>query len=313
MRLRVVFFGTPEFAVPSLRALLDGPDTVAGVICQPDKPSGRGQQLQAPPIKRLAEQRGVAVAQPVKVKTEALPALLRGWEPDLGVVAAYGRILPRAVLESPRLGCINVHASLLPAYRGAAPIQWALLNGETVTGITIMGMNERMDEGDILMQRATAIEPGETYGALQPRLAELGAGLLMETLAALHAGTVRGVPQDHAAATYAPMIRKSDGAIDWTLAAHAIACKVRAFNPWPSAFTTHGRRLLKIHRASAAAAAGGAAPGTVLALGERIGVATGAGTLEIEELQLEGKRSLPAAEFARGGGLTVGDLLGGAA
>jgi methionyl-tRNA formyltransferase len=310
MRFRVVFFGTPEFAVPSLQALLDGPDAVVGVVCQPDKPSGRGQQLHAPPIKRLAERHGVAVAQPAKVKTDALPALLRGWQPDLGVVAAYGRILPRAVLDAPRLGCINVHASLLPKYRGAAPIQWALLNGETITGVTIMSMNERMDEGDILMQCATPIEPGETYGALQQRLAELGAVLLKETIAALHAGTLHPTPQDHAAATYAPMIRKSDGAIDWTAPAPAIACKVRAFNPWPSAFTTHGGRLLKIHRARALAPAGAAAPGTVLALGDLIQVASGAGVLGIEELQLEGKRSLAAAEFARGGGLALGDRLG---
>src|SRR5262245_48034931 len=145
MRYRIVFFGTPEFAVPPLQALLDGPDEVVGVICQPDKPAGRGQQLQSPPVKRLAEQRGVRVAQPVKVKTEDLPNLLREWAPDLGVVAAYGRILPTAVLEAPRLGCINVHASLLPKYRGAAPIQWALLQGEATTGVTIMRMNVRMD------------------------------------------------------------------------------------------------------------------------------------------------------------------------
>jgi methionyl-tRNA formyltransferase len=310
MRYRVVFFGTPEFAVPSLQALLDGPDTVAGVVCQPDKPAGRGQQLQAPPVKRLAEQRGVAVAQPAKVRTAELPDLLRRWAPDLAVVAAYGRILPAAVLEAPRLGCINVHASLLPKYRGAAPIQWALLRGETTTGVTIMRMNERMDEGDMLLQRATAIEPGETYGALQHRLAALGAAALMETLAGLHAGTLRATPQDDAAATYAPMIRKSDGAIDWTQPAQAIAWRVQAFNPWPSAFTTHGGRLLKLHRARALSETASAAPATVLALGDVIRVATGSGVLGIDELQLEGKRALGAREFARGSGLAVGDRLG---
>jgi len=313
MRYRVVFFGTPEFAVPSLRALLAGPDTVVGVVCQPDKPAGRGQQVQVPPVKRVAEQHGVPVAQPAKVKTEELPALLRAWAPDLGVVAAYGRILPSAVLDLPRLGCINVHASLLPAYRGAAPIQWAVLRGERTTGVTIMRMNERMDEGDILWQRATPIAADETYGALQERLALLGATALMEALAALHAGTLRAAVQDAEAATYAPMIRKSDGSIDWSLPAEAIANRVRAFNPWPSAFTTHRGRLLKIHRARVLAETGAGPAGTVLALGDSIQVAAGAGVLGIEELQLEGKRALPAREFSRGGGLAVGDRLGAAA
>jgi methionyl-tRNA formyltransferase len=312
MRYRVVFFGTPEFAVPSLQALLGGPDSVVGVISQPDKPAGRGQQTQSPPVKQLAEQRGIPVAQPVKVKTAELPGLLRAWSPDLAVVAAYGRILPQAVLALPRLGCINVHASLLPKYRGAAPIQWALLRGETTTGVTIMYMNERMDEGDILVQRAMPIEPGETYGALQRRLAEIGGTALMDALAALHGGTLRATPQDDAAATYAPMIRKSDGAIDWALSAHDIACRVRAFNPWPSAFTLHRGRLLKIHRARALPEASAAAPGTVVALGDDIHVATGKGVLAVEELQLEGRRTLPAREFARGGGLTIGDRLGAA-
>jgi len=313
MRFRVVFFGTPEFAVPSLQALLDGPDAVVGVVCQPDKPSGRGQQLQAPPVKRLAERHHVPIIQPVKVKTDELPNRLRTWAPDLVVVAAYGRILPAAVLDLPRLGCINVHASLLPKYRGAAPIQWALLQGETTTGVTIMRMNERMDEGDMLWQRATPIAPDETYGVLQPRLAALGAAALMDALDALHAGTLRATPQDDAAATYAPMIRKQDGAIDWRRGAAAIARKVRAFNPWPSAFTLHGRRLLKIQRARALAETATAAPGTVLALGDVIRIATGAGVLGVEELQLEGKRPQPAQAFGRGAGLAVGDRLGASA
>jgi methionyl-tRNA formyltransferase len=261
-------------------------------------------------VKRLAEQHGVPVAQPVKVKTAELPNLLRSWTPDLAIVAAYGRILPAAVLEAPRLGCINVHASLLPRYRGAAPIQWALLRGEATTGVTIMRMNERMDEGDMLLQRATPIEPGESYGALQDRLAELGAAALMEALAGLHAGTLRATPQDNAAATYAPMIRKADGAIDWTQPAQAIAWRVQAFNPWPSAFTTHGGRLLKLHRARALPEPASAAPGTVLALGDVIRVATADGVLAVEALQLEGKRALAAREFARGGGLAPGDRLG---
>jgi methionyl-tRNA formyltransferase len=312
MRYRIAFFGTPEFAVPILQALLDGPDAVVGVVCQPDQPAGRGRQLRVPPIKQLAARAGLPVVQPVKVRTDALPDALRAWQPDLGVVAAYGRILPARVLELPPLGCINVHASLLPRYRGAAPIQWALLSGEQTTGVTIMRMNEAMDEGDILLQRAVPIAAEDIYGTLQERLAVLGATALMDALAALRAGTLHAVPQDHAAATYAPMIRKQDGAIDWTLAAAVIAQRVRAFNPWPSAFTYHRHRLIKIHRARALADADGAPPGTVLALGDAIRVATGSGGLGIEMLQLEGRRALPAREFTQGGGLAVGDRLGAA-
>jgi methionyl-tRNA formyltransferase len=310
MRYRVVFFGTPEFASVSLQAVLGGPDEVVGVVCQPDKPAGRGQQLQAPPVKRLAGEHGVPVVQPIKLKTDELPATLRAWAPDIGVVAAYGRILPPAVLTLPRLGCINVHASLLPKYRGAAPIQWALLRGETVTGVTIMCMNERMDEGDTLLQRATPIGLDETYGKLQERLARLGAEALMDALAALHAGSLPAVPQDHAAATYAPMIGKQEGAIDWNRAAAEIAAQVRAFNPWPSAFTTLAGRLLKIHRARAVVDTTDALPGTVVALGDSIRVATGNGLLALEELQLEGKRALAAPAFARGAAIALGDRLG---
>jgi methionyl-tRNA formyltransferase len=308
MRYRVAFFGTPEFAVPTLQALVDGPDEVVGVVCQPDRPAGRGQKLQAPPVKQLAEACGLHVAQPVKLKTDEFPAALAAWRPDLAVVAAYGRILPARVLATPHLGCINVHASLLPAYRGAAPIQWAILNGDGETGVTIMRMNERMDEGDILLQRATPIGSDETYGALQTRLAMLGAAALMKALADLHAGTLTATPQDHARATLAPMIRKEQGAIDWHLPAAVIARQVRGFNPWPSAYTMLRDRLLKIHVAHAEA--GGGEAGRVVEVSDRIRVATGDGVLAIETLQLEGRKPLPARDFARGGGLAVGDRLG---
>jgi methionyl-tRNA formyltransferase len=310
MRYRVVFFGTPEFAVPTLQALIDGPDEVVGVVCQPDRPAGRGQKLQAPPVKRLAQARGLHVAQPVTLRTGEFPATLAAWRPDLGVVAAYGRILPPPVLATPHLGCINVHASLLPAYRGAAPIQWAILNGDEETGVTIMRMNERMDEGDILLQQATPIGAGETYGALQSRLALLGAGALMQALEALYAGTLTARPQDHARATLAPMIGKEQGAIQWQLPAVVLARQVRAFNPWPSAYTTARGKRLKIHAAHAAPGAGEA--GTVLAIDECIRVATGDGVLALETVQLEGRKPLPAREFARGGGVTVGERLGAA-
>jgi methionyl-tRNA formyltransferase len=308
MRFRVVLFGTPEFAVPSLQALLDGPDEVVGVVCQPDRPSGRGQKVQAPPVKQLAERHGLAVAQPVRLKTDELPDQLAVWQPDLAVVAAYGRILPPRILALPRLGCINVHASLLPRHRGAAPIQWAILAGDAETGVTIMRMNERMDEGDMLLQRATPIGADETYGALQTRLAGIGAAALVEALDGLAAGTLRATPQDHAAATLAPMIRKEQGRIDWRQPAAAIARQVRGFNPWPSAWTTLAGRLLKV--CAGRAEAGTGEPGCVVGLDDTIRIATGDGLLAIEMLQLEGRRALAAHEFARGGALAVGDRLG---
>jgi methionyl-tRNA formyltransferase len=354
-RFRIVFFGTPAFAVLSLRALLDGPDTVVGVVCQPDRPAGRGQRVHVPPVKELACARGVPVAQPEKVRTAEFLDTLRAWSPELIAVAAYGRILPRAVLDVPRLGCINVHASLLPRYRGAAPIQWAIMHGEVVTGVTIMQMNERMDEGDILMQREVWIGPQETGGELQERLAAVGAEALMEALEALHGGTLRPRPQDHQAATLAPVIKKENGRVDWARPAEEIARQVRAFNPWPSAFSTLQGKLVKIHQACAlpfgvfdaprnrpSTGSGRAeshheiknktgraepveapfaslstlsdseeqAPGTVVAVDDTICVATGGGTLAIEELQLEGRKRLRAADFARSGAVAVGVRFG---
>jgi methionyl-tRNA formyltransferase len=308
--LRIVFFGTPEFAVPSLQTLLAGRDPVVGVVCQPDKPAGRGQHLTAPPVKHLALEAGVPVLQPEKLRVPEFVDALRAWMPDLIVVAAYGKILPATVLDSPRYGCINVHASVLPKYRGAAPIQWAILRGEERTGVTIMRMNERMDAGDILLQRETRIGAAETYGELQTRLAVIGAELLAEAIARLRAGTLAGQAQDEADMTLAPMIKKEEGRIDWAQPALAIARVVRAFNPRPSAFTYLDGKRLKIHRARATAAHSGRAPGTVILSGDSLTVATGDGTLTLEEVQLEGRRRLRASEFARGGGLRVGAVLG---
>lgn len=310
MRYRIIFFGTPEFAVAPLSALLDGPDRVVGVVCQPSRPAGRGQKLHDPAVKELASSKGLPVVQPEKIRSSGFLDALAAWSPDLGVVAAYGRILPKAVLELPRLGCINVHASLLPRYRGAAPIQWAILRGEQETGVTIMQMNERMDEGDILLQRETPIGPEETYGELQERLAVLGARALREALDLLDSGRLVPRPQDHSAATLAPMIEKEQGRIEWTRSAEEIGRLVRAFNPWPSAFTFAAGKLLKIHRAHPARGLSDAEPGTVAQVGETIAVATGAGLLAIEELQLEGRKRLSASEFGRGGILRVGMRLG---
>lgn len=307
--LRIVFFGTPEFAVPSLRALLAGRDPVIGVVCQPDKPAGRGQQLTAPAVKQAAVRAGVPVFQPEKLRAPDALETLASWNPDLIVVAAYGKILPKHILELPPLGCMNVHGSLLPKYRGAAPIQWTILRGEERTGITIMCMNERMDAGDILLQQAIDIGPQETYGELQVRLAQLGARALMDAIARLHAGTLMPEPQREDEMTLAPMIKKEDGRIDWSRSAVQISRMVRAFNPWPSAFTSLGGKQLKVHRAHADTSPSTAAPGTVLIADKRISVATGDGTLVLDEVQLEGRKRLPAAAFARGA-VSVGMVLG---
>jgi methionyl-tRNA formyltransferase len=309
---RIAFFGTPEFAVPSLLALLAGTDPVVGVICQPDKPAGRGQHVTPPPVKQTAADAGVPVLQPEKVRAPEFLDALRVWSPDLIVVAAYGKILPRALLDLPRHGCINVHASLLPKYRGAAPIQWAILRGEDVTGVTIMQMNERMDAGDILLQRSTHLGAEETYGELQVRLAQLGAAALIEAIASLHAGTLIPQPQSDAGMTLAPMIKKDDGRIGWARPALHIARMVRAFNPWPSAFTHLGSKLLKIHRAHCVAIPSAESPGCVTAVDAGISVATGDGILVLDELQLEGRKRLAAREFGRGGTIKVGTVLGSA-
>ena len=307
--IRIVFFGTPDFAVPSLRALLAGTDPVVGVVCQPDKPAGRGRHLNAPAVKLVAAEAGVEVLQPEKLRPPEFLEALRRWAPDLIVVAAYGRILPKSVLELPAHGCINVHGSLLPKYRGAAPIQWAILRGEDVTGVTIMQMNERMDAGDILVQRETAIGSDETYGELQVRLAESGAQALTEAIVRLHAGTLRAQAQREEDVTLAPMIAKDNGCIDWTQSAVSIARMVRAFNPWPSAFTYVDGKLLKIHRAHVGSAGRGTVGSVAHVQGDLV-VVTGDGRLVLDELQLEGRKRLSAAELARGGGIKVGTVLG---
>ncbi len=266
--------------------------------------------MTAPPVKQAATAAGIAVFQPDKLRSADVLEVLHRWTPDLIVVAAYGKILPATVLDLPAHGCINVHASLLPKYRGAAPIQWAILRGEAVTGVTIMQMNERMDAGDVLLQRETPIHADETYGELQTRLADIGAQALMEAIAHLHAGTLRPQTQREEDAVLAPMIKKEDGRIDWTQSAVAIARRVRAFNPWPSAFTHLEAKLLKIHRAHVAATGHPAGPGCVVAVEGDLAVATGDGVLVLDELQLEGRRRLSAAEFTRGGGIKVGTMLG---
>ena len=311
--------GTPDFAVPSLARLMRDGHQVAAVFTQPDKPAGRGRLLHAPPVKSFALEHAIQVHQPAKIKTnEEVREVFESISPDACVVAAYGKILPAWLLAIPRLGCINVHASLLPRYRGAAPINWAIANGERETGVTIMQMDAGMDTGPMLAKRATEIGVDETAPDLSARLAQLGAELLGETLPRIERGVIEPIPQDESEATYAPMLKREAGLIDWRLTARAIANRVRAFQPWPGSYTEFREKRLTIWRAreenttsTEAADTEIAEPGTILAIDETgIIVACADSTaLRIEEVQIEGKRRVTAREFANGARLTRGDRI----
>jgi methionyl-tRNA formyltransferase len=306
--------GTPAFACSILEALLGRADPVVGVVCQPDRPRGRGLDVTSPEVKRLAERRGIPVLQPERLRDPSFQEALARVAPDVIVVAAYGRILPRTILDLPPRGCINVHASLLPRHRGAAPIPWAILAGDQVTGVTIMVMNEEMDAGDILFQRSTPIGADDTAGSLGERLARLGAEAIGEALDGLQAGSLRATPQPGTGITFAPRIEPEQARIDWTRPALELERHVRGFAPAPSAFTTLGGRRLKVHRAALAAPGEPdvpAAPGRVIAAGaDGIVVAAGAGALRLLEVQLEGRRRLGSAEFLAGHRLAPGACLG---
>ncbi len=305
--------GTPAFACPILEALLARSDPVVGVVCQPDRPRGRGLDVSAPEVKRLALQLGVPVLQPERIRDATFLDALRALAPDLIVVAAYGKILPRAVLDLPPRGCVNVHASLLPRHRGAAPVVWTILAGDATTGVTIMAMNEEMDAGDILLQRETPVRPDNTGGSLLERLAALGASAIGQAIDGLHAGTIRPTPQPAAGVTFAPRIEREHCRMDWTRPAVEIERQVRALAPTPSAFTSLAGRLLKIHRAEVDRAAAAGEPGRVVAVGPAgIVVATGSGALRLLELQLEGRRRLAAAQFLAGHPIAPGTCLGAA-
>jgi methionyl-tRNA formyltransferase len=305
--------GTPRFACPALEALIAGPNPVVGVVCQPDRPRGRGLALAEPEVKQVATRHAIPVLQPEKVRDPAFADALRALAPDLVVVAAYGRILPRGVLELPSHGCINIHASLLPRHRGAAPIAWAIIAGDAVTGVTVMAMNEEMDAGDILLRRETAVAADETAGSLGDRLARLGAEAIVEAVAAPQAGTIRATPQPAAGITFAPRIDREQCRIDWGRAAVEIERQVRALAPAPSAFTRLEGRILKVHRAVLVSAATNGPPGRVVAAGaDGIVVATASGGLRLLEVQLEGRRRLAASAFVAGHRLAPGTCLGGA-
>ncbi|HSQ92442.1 MAG TPA: methionyl-tRNA formyltransferase [Nitrospiraceae bacterium] len=312
--MRLVFMGTPDFAAASLEALLKSDDSVVGVVTQPDRPKGRGQILTPSPVKLLAQREQIPLLQPLKMKDPEFLRALSEWKPDLIAVAAFGRILPPAILSLPRLGCINVHGSLLPKYRGAGPIQWAIINGETETGITTMLMDEGMDTGTMLLQESIPITSEDTAGTLSPRLAELGGKLLVETIARLKGGTLVPQPQDSSQATLAPLLKKEDGMIDWALPAIALANRVRGLAPWPGAYTTvAGGDRWTIWRALALPGPATKPPGVVIAItADAIHVATGEGILAVMELQPANSRRMTVSQYLAGHPITVGLQLGSA-
>ena len=304
--MRVLFYGTPRFALPTLDALLAGHEVV-GVVTQPDRPAGRGQRVAPPPVKARATAAGVPVLQPERLRDPAWLEPLRALRAEVAVVVAFGQILPKAVLDAPARGSINVHASLLPRYRGAAPIAWAIIRGETETGITTFQMDEGMDTGAMLRQARTPIRPGETAGELAERLARLGAEVLTETLARLD--SITPTPQRHEEATLAPRLKKSDGHLDWREPARALVGRIHGCNPWPGAVTlAPGGRLL-IWRATAVDADPGAPPGTLVGAAEDLRDAAGTGTVAPIEVQPENRRALAWRDYLHGARLRPGDRL----
>lgn len=305
--MRIVFMGTPDFAVPSLQALIDAGHDVCAVYTQPDKPQGRKQILTAPPVKTLALEHDIPVFQPNTLKNEDEQARLRELSPEVIIVVAYGKLLPKAVLDIPPHGCINVHGSLLPRWRGAAPIQWAVIAGDEMAGVTTMQMAEGLDTGDMLLTYETKVGETETAGELFDRLAQSGAELLIQTLVKLDEITPR--PQDDAQSCYAHMLDKQMAVIDWSKSAHEIDCLIRGLNPWPIALTTLSGERLKVFAAEKAA--GNGEPGTVLEADPKKGltVACGEGALGLTEIQLVGGKRMKATDFLRGHAIEVGTKL----
>ena len=308
----IVFFGTPQFAVPTLLHLLDSRHSVAGVVTQPDRPRGRGQKIVDAPVKATAVARGLPVLQPDRLRDPAVMETMRQWQPDLGVVVAYGKLIPEELLRVPRHGMINVHASLLPKYRGAAPVPRAVIDGETVTGVTIMQVVGALDAGDMLAKLTRAIQPDDTSDAVERDLSEMGARLLLDVVDQIDAGSVSPEPQDDALSSYAPRLRKEEGLIDWSLRARAIHDRVRGLSPWPHAYTyLEGARiiLLRTHVVGGnGERARAAVPGEVVEVTrDAIHVATGhGGAVAIDELQAEGRKPVKTRDFLAGRPVTPG-------
>ena len=302
--------GTPQIAAVTLEQLIQGPDPVVGVVTQPDRPTGRGQRSIPSPVRRVAESHGIPTIAPEKIRTPEFLNALREWKPEIIVVVAYGRILAKTILDLAPYGCLNVHYSLLPKYRGAAPAAWTIINGERTAGVTTMKLVEKMDAGPLYLQEATEVAAAETTGSLQSKLTPIGARLLLETLRRLKAGSLMPREQDETGVTFAPLLKKEDGLIDWTQSATLIERRVRGFDPWPGAYSHIGGKLLKIHRARVLAADITGTPGEVLrADAEGLWVATGSGILGLEEVQLENRKRLSGVEFLRGARIKTGDRL----
>lgn len=310
--MKVIFMGTPDFAAADLRALHEDGQEILAVVTQPDRPKGRKHTLTESPVKQTATALGVPVLQPERASAPDFIETVRQMAPDIIVVSAFGQILKQELLDIPHYGCVNVHASLLPKYRGASPIQWAVCNGEEYSGVTTMQMDAGIDTGDILLQEKVKLRADETGGSLFDRLAEVGADLLIRTIHGLKEGTIQPVPQDGAQATTVRMISKTDGKIDWTLPAEVIERHIRGFDPWPSAFTYRGGKLLKIWKARALESTGKKkACGCVTEVdGNTFSIACGEGILKVLEVQPEGKRRMDTAAYLRGYPVTAGEVLG---
>ena len=307
--LRIIFMGTPDFATSNLQTLIDSPDDVVAVVTQPDRPKGRGKQLTPPPVKLLAESADIPVLQPTKIRTEEFLNGLLSYQPDLIVVTAYGRILPPSLLELAPMGCINVHGSLLPMHRGAAPIQWSVIKGDKEVGVTVIQMDEGMDTGDILLKASIPSAPDETADTLFNKLAQLGNDTLLKAIQGLKDGSIASTPQDHSMATEAPMLKKTDGLIEWSKSAGELESLIRGLDPWPSAFCFLDGKRLRLFRPEVAYKDNDAQPGSLLRADKRgLLIACGKDTLLIKEIQPEGKKRMTTEAFLCGCSLKPGTL-----
>ncbi|MBF1007392.1 MAG: methionyl-tRNA formyltransferase [Lachnospiraceae bacterium] len=307
--MKIIFMGTPDFAAASLEALIDSRHEIQAVVTQPDKPKGRKGELTPSPVKVVAEEKGIKVYQPLKVRDEEFVETLRAYNPDVIVVVAFGQIIPLSILKMPKFGCVNIHGSLLPKYRGAAPIQWAVLDGEKETGITTILMDEGIDTGDILLKKTIKIDTDETSGSLFDKLMALGAETILETLDELEKGSLTPIKQGENPTAYAKMLTKAMGLIDFTRPAKELDCFVRGMDPWPSAYTLLSGKTLKLWKVRPVEGSGKA--GSVIDIGkESFTIACGEGAIEVLEVQLEGKKRMSAGDFLKGSTLNIGQELG---
>lgn len=309
-KARIIFMGTPEFAVPALRALHENGQDVALVVTQPDRPKGRGRKVIPPPVKEVAVSFGYEINQPASIRTDEFADHMAKYKPDIIVVVAYGHIIPKNILAIPKIATINIHASLLPKYRGPAPIQWAIINGEKETGVTIILMDEGLDTGDILLSSKVEIFPDDTSGTLHDRLSALGADLLIQTIKSFETGNINPIPQDNTQATYAPILKKNDGRMNWEMPAQTLEAFIRGMTPWPGAFTFHDNKRLKIFKARSIIIDTVETPGTVIKrFPDELCVATGKGVLSLIKIQSESGKRLLVKDFLRGYKIPPGTVL----